>query len=190
MDSDQWSPSQASCTTDDQRDDQPVDPQKTSTYSKKKLFAKLRRLIRGKSSTSQTPGRTPPPLQRTNSVDNIPGRLSCEFPSESEDVMKAARNLSRASSRRSFDIPRSYSRGAKSIADGESNSRSRRTRTVDDPSSIIGRIESTPDFNSNWEFQQDQDNQEVAKDDLLKFAEALKNCRPKSGRSSISYESS
>lgn len=186
MDSDQWSPSQASCMTDEQ-DNNPADPlaaNKTSNPSKKKLFAKLRRLLRGKSSTSQTPGRTPPPLQRTNSVDNIPGRLSCEFPSENEDAMKASRNLSRASSRRSFDIPRSYSRGAKSIAGG-SNSSSR--RVTDDPSNLIGRIESITDYNSNWDFQHDQD---IAKDDLLKFAESLKNCRPKSGRSSISYESS
>ncbi|KAL8522494.1 hypothetical protein ACS0TY_012602 [Phlomoides rotata] len=149
MYSDQWSP-----TTDERED--PLTENKTS---KKKLFAKLRRLIRGKSSTSQ----------RTNSVDNIPGRLSCEFPS---DVMKASRNLSR----RSFDIPRSYSRGG-------NNSSSR-----DDPSNLIGRIESIIDYNSNWDFQHDQDNQDASKEDLLKFAEALKNCQTKSRRRSISYE--
>lgn len=199
LDSDQWSSSQASCLTDE-HGDSPVDPpaaNKTNHSSKSKVFAKLRKLLQGKGSSRRNQEQASP-LERTVSVDNIPGRYSCDFPSGfsvggdggSDDLIKTSRNSSGASSRRSLDIPRSYSRGTKSIT-GESSNCSRRT-SDDDSSSILRRIDSLTGYDNDWSpagIQPHQDTQDAAKNELLKYAEALKNCGPKSFRSSTSFES-
>ncbi|KAL1533438.1 protein CHUP1, chloroplastic-like [Salvia divinorum] len=107
LETDQWSSSQSqnSCMTEE-REDLHLDLPPSAC--KPKLFGKLRRLLLGKSSRQQTP---------TQSGESLPGRLSCEYPAGSPRVVDAEGNdinkiLSRSGSRRSFDIPRSYSRGA------------------------------------------------------------------------------
>lgn len=107
LESDQWSSSQSqySCMTEEREDlhwDLPP------SGSKPKLFGRLRRLLLGKSSSRRT---------TTQTGESLPGRLSCEYPAGSPRVVDAGGNdiseiLSRSSSRRSFEIPRSYSRGS------------------------------------------------------------------------------
>lgn len=190
LESDQWSSSQTSCMTDE-RDDLPADLPSANKAGKPKLFGKLRRLLLGKS-TRRSQGQTPPP-----SGDSIPGRLSCDFPAGSprvvdagnDDMMKASRILSRSGSRRSFDVPRSYSRGNKSMAPAGSSSGPRRSNGGEDASAIINRIEALTEFDSSWSPAVARQNDN--KDDLLKFAEAWKNSRTKSFfRSPSSFQSS
>ncbi|KAI3463309.1 hypothetical protein Pfo_019972 [Paulownia fortunei] len=180
FDSDQWSSSQASCLTD------PAN--KTNHSSKTKVFAKLMRLLRGKGSPRNIQGPTSP-LERAVSVDDIAGRYSSDFHSGfsvgvdagTDDLMKMLRNSSGGpSSRRSFDLHRSYSRGPKSIT-GESSNCSRRT-SDDGSSSILRTIDSLTEDDHDWSpgIQPHQDAQIAAKNDLLKYAEALKNSRAKS----------
>ncbi|KAH6821099.1 hypothetical protein C2S53_017633 [Perilla frutescens var. hirtella] len=191
LESDQWSSSQTSCMTDE-RDELPADLPSANKAGKPKLFGKLRRLLLGKSSR-RSQGQTPPP-----SGDNLPGRLSCDFPAGSprvvdvvnDDIMKASRILSRSGSRRSFDVPRSYSRGNKSMAAGSSNGP--RRSNADDASTIINRIEALTKFDSSWSpavgMQGDQNDNN---DELLKFAEAWKNSHTKKlFRSPSSFDSS
>ncbi|XP_047959981.1 protein CHUP1, chloroplastic-like [Salvia hispanica] len=111
LESDQWSSSQsqASCMTEE-REDLHLDLPPSS--AKPKLFGKLRRLLLGKSSSRQSP---------TQSGESLPGRLSCEYPAGSPRVVEAGGHdineiLSRSSSRRSFEISRSYSRGGAATA--------------------------------------------------------------------------
>lgn len=194
LESDQWSSSQNSCMTDE-RDELHMDLPSSNKAGKPKLFGKLRRLLLGKSSR-RTPGQTPS-MDRTQSVDNLPGRLSCEYPAGSprvvdaggNDIMKTSRNiLSRSGSRRSFDVPRSYSRGNTSSSSGP------RRSNVDDPSSLINRIEALAEYEStSWSTAAAaaaaaQGDQNASKEELVKFSEAFKDSRSKySFRSS--YES-
>lgn len=196
LESDQWSSSQNSCMTDE-RDELPVDLPSGGKAGKPRLFGKLRRLLLGKSSR-RTPGRAP--TMEGAPSDVVPGRLSCDFPAGSprvvdaggNDIMKAPRILSRSGSRRSFDVPRSYSRGNSNMA--PTGSGAQRRSSVDDPSSLINRIEALAEFEySSWaQVVGAQGSQNPAKEeDLVKFAEALKNSQSNfSFRNSASYESS
>ncbi|KAG6415806.1 hypothetical protein SASPL_123225 [Salvia splendens] len=174
LESDQWSSSQNSCMTDERDLDLPS----TSKPGKAKIFGKLRRLLLGKSSRRQTPL-----VDRTPSADNIPGRLSCEYPAGSprvvdaggNDIIKASSILSRSGSRRSFDVPRSYSRGNMTMAATSNGSRPR-SSNVDDPSSLINRIEALADYEStSWS----TGDQTTSREELKKFSEAFKESRSK-----------
>lgn len=200
LESDQWTPSSLGSCMTDERDELHADlPTSSSKGGKPKLFGKLRRLLLGKSSR-RNPGQTPP-LDRTQSVDAIPGRLSCDYPADSpkvvdaggDDIMKASRILSRSGSRRSFDVPRSYSRGNKSMAVGSSSCGQRRSNG-EDSSSIINRIEALTEFDSSWSpaVAATQGDETASKEEMLKFAEAWKNSHTKnlSRSSSKNFESS
>ncbi|KAG6418333.1 hypothetical protein SASPL_120536 [Salvia splendens] len=174
LESDQWSSSQNSCMTDERDLDLPS----SSKPGKPKIFGRLRRLLLGKSSRRQTPL-----TDRTPSAGTIPGRLSCEYPAGSprvvdaggNDIIKASSILSRSGSRRSFDVPRSYSRGNMTMAATSSGSRPR-SSNVDDPSSLINRIDALADYEStSWS----TGDQTSSKEELKKFSEALKDSRSK-----------
>ncbi|KAL1559122.1 protein CHUP1, chloroplastic-like [Salvia divinorum] len=185
LESDQWSSSQNSCMTDERDLDLPS----ASKPVKPKIFRKLRRLLLGKSSRRQTPL-----MDSTPSADTIPGRLSCEYPTGSprvvdaggNDIIKASRIMSRSGSRRSFDVPRSYSRGNMTMA-ASSNGSLPRKSNVDDPSSLINRIEALAEYEStSWS----TGDQTSSKEELKKFSEAFKDSRSKySFRSSYEFTS-
>ncbi|GFQ08568.1 protein chup1 chloroplastic [Phtheirospermum japonicum] len=172
--------SQASCLTDiGERDDLATDTpsvnSKTESIhsSKPKVFAKLRKLLRGKGGNSRSSsaqgqnGQKPPPLERAVSVEDFASKLSCDFQFDN------LRNSSGGSStsRRSFDIQRSYSRGRKSVAWESSNCSS---RTMD------SLIEDDQDWSPGVQPPQDDDDaHNEAKTELLKYAETLKNCHSK-----------
>ncbi|KAL6537501.1 hypothetical protein OROMI_026035 [Orobanche minor] len=163
-----WSSSQASCLTDiGEHDELTIDanssPKKTDSSSKPKVFAKLKRIFKGKGSAHGGNCRKLP-LERAVSVDDIAGKLSSDFQFET------SRNSSGgSSSRRSFDIQRSYSRGRKSITWESSNSSS---RTMD--SLIEDDQDWAPDIQP-----QHEDARNEAKNELLKYAEALKKSHSK-----------
>ncbi|KAL0429879.1 UNVERIFIED_CONTAM: protein CHUP1, chloroplastic [Sesamum radiatum] len=200
IDSEQWSPSQASCLTDSgDRDDSSVDTvpaNKPNHSGKSKAFAKLRKLLRRKGSPRRfhTPNT---PLARAASVDDIAGRYSRYFQSGfaaladsgTDDLTKMARDSCGGSSRRSLDLPRSYSPGQKSSITGEISSSSSRRISDDTASSIFTRINSlTEDDNDMCPGVHDAQNDakteleklvdaQKSKNELLKYAEALKNAR-------------
>ncbi|KAK6153616.1 hypothetical protein DH2020_013255 [Rehmannia glutinosa] len=182
FDSGHWSSSQASCLTDiseldDLSNDTSSANNKTDQPGKTKVFSKLRRLLRGKCKNQSPKSR----LERAVSVDDIAGSYSSVF--QADDLTKTSRNSSEgSSSRRSFDIQRSYSRGRKSIA-WESSNCSSTHRTSDDGSSSIHRtIESLTEDDQDWSpgIQPQQDAHDDVKNELLKYAEALKKSHAKS----------
>ncbi|KAK6128007.1 hypothetical protein DH2020_038254 [Rehmannia glutinosa] len=182
FDSGHWSSSQASCLTDiseldDLSNDTSSANNKTDQPGKTKVFSKLRRLLRGKCKNQSPKSR----LERAVSVDDIAGSYSSVF--QTDDLTKTSRNSSEgSSSRRSFDIQRSYSRGRKSIA-WESSNCSSTHRTSDDGSSSIHRtIESLTEDDQDWSpgIQPQQDAHDDVKNELLKYAEALKKSHAKS----------
>ncbi|XP_073302546.1 protein CHUP1, chloroplastic-like [Primulina huaijiensis] len=186
FDSDQWSSSQASYLTDSgEPDDSSIDTlstKKPNPPSKTRIFSKLIRLLRGKDSR-----RHQAPLKRNVSVDDTLGRYSSDTQPEiqadcgPDGLMTNFITSSGESSRCSFDLQRSYSRGQKSIT-RESSSCSR--RNSDDSSlSIFRRIDSvSEDANdsSSSNHQPTQDVQTAEKSELIKYAEALKKSRTKS----------
>ncbi|XP_075524331.1 protein CHUP1, chloroplastic-like [Primulina tabacum] len=197
FDSDQWSSSQASYLTDSgEPDDSSIDTlstKKTNPPSKTRIFAKLMRLLRGKDSS-----RHQAPLKRTVSVDDTSGRYSSDTQPEiqadsaTDGIMTNFITSSGESSRRSFYLQRSYSRGQKSIT-RESSSCSRRNSDASSLS-IFRRIDSvSEDVNdsSSSNHQPTQDAQTAEKSELIKYAEALKNSRTKSSfrRRSSSFSS-
>ncbi|PIN24201.1 hypothetical protein CDL12_03071 [Handroanthus impetiginosus] len=176
------SSSQASCLTDSgEHDDLSVDIS-SANKTKTKVFSKLKKLLRGKGSRDRT---KTSPLQRTVSVDNIASRYSGDIASRySCDIGADAtlRNSSGCSSRRSFDLPRSYSRSQKSVT-GESSSCSR--RTSDDGSSTIFRRFDSLTEDDDWTPAIDllhQDAQNDAENEMLKCDETRKNARAESFR--------
>ncbi|KAL0463847.1 UNVERIFIED_CONTAM: protein CHUP1, chloroplastic [Sesamum latifolium] len=199
-DSEQWSPSQASCLTDSgERDDSSVDTapaNKPNHSGKSKAFAKLRKLLRRKGSPRRfhTPNT---PLARAASVDDIAGKYSRYFQSGfaaladsgTDDLTKTTRDSCGGSSRRSLDLPRSYSPGQKSSITGEISTNSSRRISDDSASSIFTRINSLTEDDSDMcpgvhdapndaktELAKLVDAQN-SKNELLKYAEALKNAR-------------
>ncbi|KAL3618263.1 hypothetical protein CASFOL_038584 [Castilleja foliolosa] len=172
--------SQASCLTDiSERDDSGIDTpsvnSKTDSIppSKPKVFAKLKKLLRGKARNrvQGQNGQKPPTLGRAVSVEDLTSKLACDF------QFINSRNSSDGSSasRRSFDIPRSYSKGHKSTAWESSNCSS---RTMD--SLIEDDQDWSPGVQPPLPEQDDHDDtQTEAKTELLKYAEALKNCHSK-----------
>lgn len=191
FDYDQWSISQASYLTDSgEPDDLPIDnlpDNKTNHSSKTKVFAKLMKLLRGKDNHHDIQT-SPSPTERAVSVDDIVSKCSSNSHSGIllgvdagvDGLMKTTRTSSRGSSRHSFDLQRSYSRGQKSTT-GESSNCSR--RNSDDVSlRIFRRFDSISGYDDNLSpgIQPHQDAQNAAKTELVKYAEALKNSRAKS----------
>ncbi|KAL3840844.1 hypothetical protein ACJIZ3_025435 [Penstemon smallii] len=168
FDSDQWSSSQASYHTDSgEHDDSSVNTKKTNHSSKPKVIAKLMRLLRGKDNHHNQKPETR--LERTVSVDDIVSRYCSDM-----------RTSSGGSSRRSFDLQRSYSRSQKSTT-GESSNSSQRT-SDDGTLSIFRRIDSIieDDDDLSPTIQYSEGAQNAEKIELVKYAEALKNSRSKS----------
>ncbi|KAK4427268.1 protein CHUP1, chloroplastic [Sesamum alatum] len=200
FDSDRWSTSQASYLTDSgEPDDLPVDNvpgNKMNHSSKTKVLAKLMKLWRGKDNHRhiQTPHSHP---ERAASVDDVLSRFSSNphsgislgIDSEAEGPMNRTIALSEELSRHSFNLQRSHSQGQKSTP-GQSSNCSR--RTSDDGSlSIFRTFDSINDDGSSPSIQPQQDAQNAAKTELVKYAEALKNSRGKSSfrRRSASFSS-
>lgn len=186
FDCEEWSISQSSYLTDSgEPDDLPTDnlqDNKTNHPSKKKVFVKLMKLLRGKDNDHhiQTPSS---PRERAASVDDVVSRYSATSYSgisgTDDGLTKTTTTSSGASSRQSFDLQRSYPRGQKSAA-AESSNYSR--RMSDDGSlSIFRTIDSITgyDDNSSSGFQPGQEAQSAARTELVKYAEALKSSRPR-----------
>lgn len=186
FDCEEWSISQSSYLTDSgEPDDLPTDnlqDNKTNHQSKKKVFAKLMKLLRGKDNDHHI--QTPSSLRkRAASVDDVVSRYSVTSHSgisgTDDGLTKTTTTSSDASSRQSFDIRRSYPRSQKSAA-AESSNYSR--RMSDDGSLRIFRtIDSITgyDDNSSSGFQPGQVAQSAARTELVKYAEALKISRPR-----------
>ncbi|KAK4413818.1 protein CHUP1, chloroplastic [Sesamum alatum] len=155
IDSDQWSPFQASCLTDSgERDDSSVDTlpaNKTNPSGKSKAFAKLRKLLRRKGS----PRRSSTPLARAASVDDI-----ADIP----QVRRAAlqEKLAANSSRRIS-------------ADGASSIFTRINSLSEDENDMCPGIQDAQN-DAKTELAKLVDAQN-SKNELLKYAEALKNAR-------------
>ncbi|KAH6800468.1 hypothetical protein C2S52_000932 [Perilla frutescens var. hirtella] len=140
---DEWSISQTSYLTDSgEPDDLPTDilqDNKSNHPNKKKVFAKLMKLLRGKDNDHhiQTPSS---PRERASSVDDVASRYSVTSRSgiDADGLTKTTPTSSGASSSQSFDLQRSYSRGQKS-ATAESSYSSR--RTSDDVSLTFAALE-------------------------------------------------
>ncbi|KAL8056117.1 hypothetical protein ABFX02_04G098700 [Erythranthe guttata] len=171
FDSDRCSSSQASCLTDSGDVEDPcaeTDPTvEKPRPSKSKVFAKLRRLLRGKGIIGPRRDRGPStPLERAASVDNFSAIYSSDFINGSETLRNSSNGSS--SSRRSFDVQRSY------------KSSNCSTRMSDDgSSSVLRRIDSlTEDEHRDWSpgvrpdllLRGDQD----AKNELMKYAESFR----------------
>ncbi|GFP83894.1 protein chup1 chloroplastic [Phtheirospermum japonicum] len=188
FDCDQWSTSQNSYFTGSyEPEDLPLDNSSANKTNKRKVFAKLMKLLRGKDDHEHVQTR-PTTFERASSVDDID--MGGHFGSFGADgVIKTLGNSSSVgSSANSLDLQRSFSRGQKSTA-GESSYGSR--RASDDGSlSIFRRIDSITGYDDNLPSPH-QDAQNGAKTELLKYAEALKKSHAKSSfrRRSASYSS-
>ncbi|KAL0341952.1 UNVERIFIED_CONTAM: protein CHUP1, chloroplastic [Sesamum calycinum] len=184
-----YQPGPGSYLTDSgEHDDFPLDSlpaNKMNHSSKTKVLSKLMKLWRGKDNHRhiQTP-RSPP--ERAASVNDILSRFSSNphsgislgIDSEAEGPMKRTRASSEDFSRHSFNLQRSRSQGQKSTP-GQSSNCSR--RTSDDGSlSIFRTIDSINVDGSSPSIQPQQDAQNAANTELVKYAEALKNSRGKS----------
>lgn len=186
FDCEEWSISQLSYLTDSgEPDDLPTDnlqDNKKNYQSKKKVFAKLMKLLRGKDNDHHI--QTPSSLRkRAASVDDVVSRYSVTphsgISGTDDGLTKTTTTSSGASSRQSFDLQRSYPRSQKSAA-AESNNYSR--RMSDDGSlSIFRTIDSITEYddNSSSGFQPGQVAQSAARTELVKYAEALKTSRPR-----------
>ncbi|XP_051135723.1 protein CHUP1, chloroplastic-like [Andrographis paniculata] len=150
FDCDQWSTSQF---TDS--DDLPS-ADRTNNSGKRRVFAKLMKLLQGKDNDVRTPAS---PLDvGSNTVSRSNSYTG------SDSLVKTTRTPSEAS-RRSFDFQRSHSQGCKGAV-GESSSFSRRI-SYDDSIRIFRRID------------YDDSSENAAKTELVKYAEALQNSRGK-----------
>ncbi|KAL8466053.1 hypothetical protein ACS0TY_035248 [Phlomoides rotata] len=161
LDSDQWS----NYFTDSiEPDHSPSN--KTNHPSKKKVLAKLLVLLRGKDNHHQFQT----PVAKFASPDDIVSRNSHSDISLRVDVGKY---------RHSFDLQRPHSRGQNSTT-GESSNCSQRA-SEDGSLNILRCIDSISgyDEHSSPGIQPHEDAQNTAKAELLKYAEALKNSRPK-----------
>ncbi|CAA0814674.1 actin binding protein family [Striga hermonthica] len=182
FDSGRWSNSQASCELDDDLLLDNSSPRRAGPVptSKSRVFAKLMRLIRGKD--GHDPVETQDLDISRNSGNSHSGLLDLDFGPDSD--VKTIRTLSGTSSANSVDLQRSCSCGAKSTA-GESS---------DDGSlSIFRRFESVGgcDGNLSSGVLPHQDAQNGAKNELVKYAEALKKSHAElpRRRRSASYSS-
>ncbi|XP_057773248.1 protein CHUP1, chloroplastic [Salvia miltiorrhiza] len=166
---DDWSISQASYLTDSgEPDDLPNDSfcdSNASHRSKKRVFAKLMKLLRGKDNDGHHVQTTPSSSrERAASVDDA-----------GDGLTKTATTSSGTSSRQSFDL---HSRGQKN-AGGESS-----RRMSDDVSlSIFRSFDAVAGY--------DNEAQSAAKTELVKYAKALKESRPRPAfrRRSVSFGS-
>lgn len=160
LDSDQWS----SYFTDSGEPDC-LPGNKTNHHSKKKVFAKLMKLLRGKDNNHhfQTP------VTNSASTDDIDSRNSHSDISLRVDA---------STCRHSFDLQRPYSRGRNSTTGESSNCPQRLSE--DGSLNILRSINSITgyDENSSPGIQPHEDAQNAAKNKLVKYAEALKNSRP------------
>ncbi|KAK6148793.1 hypothetical protein DH2020_016318 [Rehmannia glutinosa] len=189
FDCDEWSTSQTSFFTDPyEHDDLLMDnlsANKTNHSNKKKVFAKLMKLLRGKDNNHhhiQTPPFSDNDIVISRHFSNSHSGISAD------GVIKTTRTSSGGSSANSIDIQRSCSHGQKS-----SNCSRRASDDGSVSLSIFRKIDSITGYadNSSPGIQHHQDGENAAKTELVKYAEALKNSHPKSSfRSrSASYSS-
>ncbi|KAL3631952.1 hypothetical protein CASFOL_024936 [Castilleja foliolosa] len=155
--------------------------------TKKKVFAKLMKLLRGKDDHDHVQTR-PTTSRRASSVDGID--MDDHFGNYGADgvIRPLGTSSSVDSSANSLDLHRSFSLGQKSTP-GESSYCSR--RASDDGSlSIFRRIDSITGYDDNL-LSPHQDAQNGARMELLKYAEALKKSHAKSSfrRRSTAYSS-
>ncbi|XP_051113262.1 protein CHUP1, chloroplastic-like [Andrographis paniculata] len=164
--SERGSSSLHSCVTDsgDQNEALPADSADKTMKTKAKVFSKLKKLLTRKGNSRKKSK----PLERAVSVDNIAATYSG---SSVDDAVKSWRNSSAASSSRlSFDLPRTSSRsGNNSLRNSDVGS----TSTITRINSLTDEEET--DWPSPGMYQQQRHD---VKDELLKYAEALKNARP------------
>lgn len=177
----EWSSSRTSFLTDSvEFDDTSTDnssPRKAQTSSKKKVFSKLMRLVRGK-------GRQ---LSRSSSMemvhtleDNVaghssysPGYSSSGLDSGANGINIRSRTSSQGSSKQYLDL-HSVSQGSRSGKLGENNNHQMNSRQNSDggSSSGSGRLDSP---------QENRTKDEPEKTELLKYAQVLKGSRFKMG---------
>ncbi|XP_015069227.1 protein CHUP1, chloroplastic [Solanum pennellii] len=173
----EWSSSQTSFLTDsvefDETSTDNSSPRKTQSSSKKKVFSKLMRLLRGK-------GR---PLSRSSSMDmvhtledNVAGHSSYSpgyIDSGANGLNIRSRTSSQGSSKQFLDL-HSVSQGSRSGKLGENNNYQMNSRQNSDGGSSSGsrRLDSP---------QENTSKNEPEKAELLKYAKALKGSRSKMG---------
>ncbi|XP_042020831.1 protein CHUP1, chloroplastic-like isoform X2 [Salvia splendens] len=181
---DDWSISQNSYLTDSgDPDDLPIDnlhDSKASHRNKKRVFTKLLKLLRGKDNDHRVQT-TPASLrQRAASVDDALSRT------DGDGFTKTATTSSGASSRQSFDLQRSYSQGQKS-ATAESS----RRMSEDSSLSIFRSFDTIAGYDDSPSSasQPGQEAQSAAKTELVKYAKALKDSRPRPRRRSVTFGS-
>lgn len=173
FDPEQWSTFQASLTDSGKHYDS-LSANSTPHLSKTNFFAKLMKVLRGKDSDHHSLTSIP--------VDYVLDRYSSDSHSVTSDgFSKMLRTSSESSSRLSLELQRSYSRGQNSTVTGESHNSSRRT-SEDGSLNIFKQINSTTeDINGfSLEIHPHQYAQNTAKNELVKYAEALKKSRMKS----------
>ncbi|XP_047960244.1 protein CHUP1, chloroplastic isoform X2 [Salvia hispanica] len=181
---DDWSISQNSYLTDSgDPDDLPIDnlhDSKASYRNKRRVFTKLMKLLRGKDNDHRV--QTTPALlrQRAASVDDALSRT------DGDGFTKTATTSSATSSRQSFDLQRSYSQGRKS-ATAESS----RRMSEDSSLSIFRSFDTIAGYDDSPSSgsQPGQEAQSAAKTELVKYAKALKDSRPRPRRRSVTFGS-
>ncbi|XP_042024354.1 protein CHUP1, chloroplastic-like isoform X2 [Salvia splendens] len=181
---DDWSISQNSYLTDSgDPDDLPIDnlhDNKASHRNKRRVFTKLMKLLRGKDNDYRV--QTPPSLlrQRAASVDDALSRT------DGDGFTKTATTSSGTSSRQSFYLQRSYSQGQKS-ATAESS----RRMSEDSSLSIFRSFDTIAGYDDSPSSgsQPGQEAQSAAKTELVKYAKALKDSRPRPRRRSVTFGS-
>lgn len=173
FDSEQWSTFHSSLTDSGEHYDS-LSANSTPRLRKTKFFAKLMKVLRGKDCDHHS--------QTSIPVDYVLDRYASDSHSViSDGFSKMLRTSSEESSRHSLELQRSYSRGQNSTVTGESHNSHRRT-SEDRSLNIFRQINSTTeDINGfSLEIHPHQDAQNAAKNELVKYAEALKNSRVKS----------
>lgn len=182
---DEWSISQSSYLTDSgEPDDLPADKfheSKTSHRNKKRVFAKLMKLLRGKDNDHHSQTTPSSPRDRAASIDDALSRCSASGIDVGGDGhTKTATTSSAASSRQSSDQRNATAESSRRMSDDVALSI---FRSFD---SISGYEDYSPSG-----FQPGKEAQSAAKNDLAKYAEALKNSRPRPSfrRRSVSFGS-
>ncbi|XP_073125808.1 protein CHUP1, chloroplastic-like [Henckelia pumila] len=169
FDPEQWSTFQASLTDSGEHNDS-LSANTTSHFSKMKFFAKLMKVLRGKNCDHHS--------QTSIPVDYVLDRYSSDSHSViSDGFSKMLRTPWDESSGLSLELQRSYSRGESSIVTGESHDSSRRT-SEDGSLNIFRQINLITEDINGFSLQ-NRDAQNIAKNELVKYAEALKNSRMK-----------
>lgn len=171
FDSGRWSSSQASFLTDSgELDDSSVDNSSVNrtSSSSKKFFSKLRRLIRGKDNSHQN---QISPAERSVSFDEMMGTCSCETP-QTDGQSNRFSSRSHSSSRHSVDIQKLKSLRLDDLKDLENI---RRSSDVGSYRRLV--LDGEGGNELPQENGTEQDSEAIEKNELVKYAEVLRDSR-------------